>query len=84
MNNQARPLLKQALEDGNFDAVVDPKLQDYDSNEMTQMICCAAACVRHLGRYRPRMSQVIPQALSILVLILNRRAYFIHSILIQS
>uniref|UniRef100_A0A6N2KX21 non-specific serine/threonine protein kinase n=1 Tax=Salix viminalis TaxID=40686 RepID=A0A6N2KX21_SALVM len=60
----ARPLLKQALEDGNLDAVVDPKLQDYDFNEMTQMICCAAACVRHLGRFRPRMSQVIPQALT--------------------
>ncbi|KAI9401883.1 hypothetical protein POPTR_001G183000v4 [Populus trichocarpa] len=55
----ARPLLKQALEDGNFDAVVDPKLQDYDSNEMIRMICCAAACVRHLGRFRPRMSQIV-------------------------
>ncbi|KAJ6711631.1 PROLINE-RICH RECEPTOR-LIKE PROTEIN KINASE PERK15, partial [Salix purpurea] len=55
----ARPLLKQALEDGNLDAVVDPKLQDYDFNEMTQMICCAAACVRHLGRFRPRMSQIV-------------------------
>ncbi|KAJ6700905.1 PROLINE-RICH RECEPTOR-LIKE PROTEIN KINASE PERK4 [Salix koriyanagi] len=59
MNNQARPLLKKALEDGNLDAVVDPKLQDYDFNEMTQMICCAAACVRHLGRFRPRMSQIV-------------------------
>ncbi|KAJ6342573.1 hypothetical protein OIU78_010498 [Salix suchowensis] len=55
----ARPLLKKALEDGNLDAVVDPKLQDYDFNEMTQMICCAAACVRHLGRFRPRMSQIV-------------------------
>ncbi|KAG5229058.1 hypothetical protein IMY05_016G0157700 [Salix suchowensis] len=55
----ARPLLKQALEDGNLDAVVDPKLQDYDFNEMTQMIWCAAACVRHLGRSRPRMSQIV-------------------------
>ncbi|KAJ6308871.1 hypothetical protein OIU76_018458 [Salix suchowensis] len=56
---KARPLLKKALEDGNLDAVVDPKLQDYDFNEMTQMICCAAACVRHLGRFRPRMSQIV-------------------------
>ncbi|KAJ6342574.1 hypothetical protein OIU78_010499 [Salix suchowensis] len=55
----ARPLLKQALEDGNLDAVVDPKLQDYDFNEMTRMIWCAAACVRHLGRFRPRMSQIV-------------------------
>ncbi|KAB5574216.1 hypothetical protein DKX38_001410 [Salix brachista] len=56
---KARPLLKQALEDGNLDAVVDPKLQDYDFNEMTQMIWCAAACVRHLGRFRPLMSQIV-------------------------
>ncbi|KAJ6711630.1 PROLINE-RICH RECEPTOR-LIKE PROTEIN KINASE PERK4 [Salix purpurea] len=55
----ARPLLKQALEDGNLDAVVDPKLQDYDFNEMTQMIRCAAACVRRSGRFRPRMSQIV-------------------------
>uniref|UniRef100_A0A6N2N859 non-specific serine/threonine protein kinase n=1 Tax=Salix viminalis TaxID=40686 RepID=A0A6N2N859_SALVM len=56
---QARPLLKQALEDSNYDAVVDPKLQDYDSNEMNRMICCAAACVRHIARFRPRMSQIV-------------------------
>ncbi|CAK7356693.1 unnamed protein product [Dovyalis caffra] len=55
----ARPLLKQALEDGNCDAVVDPKLQDYDSSEMIGMISCAAACVRHLARFRPRMSQLL-------------------------
>ncbi|KAJ7003090.1 proline-rich receptor-like protein kinase PERK15 [Populus alba x Populus x berolinensis] len=55
----ARPLLKKALEDGNYDAVVDPKLQDYDSNEMVRMIGCAAACVRHLARFRPRMSQIV-------------------------
>ncbi|KAH8514352.1 hypothetical protein H0E87_007259 [Populus deltoides] len=55
----ARPLLKQALEDSNYDAVVDPKLQDYDSNEMVRMIHCAAACVRHLARFRPRMSQIV-------------------------
>ncbi|KAJ6715207.1 PROLINE-RICH RECEPTOR-LIKE PROTEIN KINASE PERK4 [Salix viminalis] len=56
---KARPLLKQALEDGNLDAVVDPKLQDYDFNEMTQMIRCAAACVRRSGQFRPRMSQIV-------------------------
>lgn len=58
---QARPLLKQALEEGIYDALVDPKLQgDYDSSEMTRMISCAAACIRHSARLRPRMSQVIP------------------------
>ncbi|KAA8541796.1 hypothetical protein F0562_022948 [Nyssa sinensis] len=56
----ARPLLAQALEDGNFDTLADPRLQnDYDSTEMTRMIACAAVCVRHLARLRPRMSQII-------------------------
>lgn len=81
---QARPLLKQALEDSNYDAVVDPKLQDYDSNEMNRMICCAAACVRHIARFRPRMSQVILQVPNILLLLLNTFVCFIHSMLIQS
>eukprot|EP00257_Ricinus_communis_P015020 XP_015572846.1 proline-rich receptor-like protein kinase PERK15 isoform X1 [Ricinus communis] len=55
----ARPLLNQALESGIYDALADPKLQDYDSTEMTRMIACAAACVRHSARLRPRMSQII-------------------------
>ncbi|KAJ4843565.1 hypothetical protein Tsubulata_040934, partial [Turnera subulata] len=55
----ARPLLKQALEDKNFDDVVDPRLsKNYDPNEMERMIACAAACVRHSARFRPRMSQI--------------------------
>jgi len=59
MKFQARPLLTQALEDGKFDAIVDPKLhKDYDTEEMTRMIACAAACVRHSARHRPRMTQV--------------------------
>ncbi|XP_021652737.2 proline-rich receptor-like protein kinase PERK15 isoform X2 [Hevea brasiliensis] len=56
----ARPLLKQALEEGVYDALADPKLQgDYDSNEMTRMISFAAACIRHSARLRPRMSQIV-------------------------
>ncbi|XP_022721429.1 proline-rich receptor-like protein kinase PERK15 [Durio zibethinus] len=56
----ARPLLSQALEHGNFDAFVDPRLlKDYDSSEMTRMVACAAACVRHSARHRPRMSQIV-------------------------
>ncbi|GMP59861.1 hypothetical protein CsSME_00022963 [Camellia sinensis var. sinensis] len=55
----ARPLLTRALEDGNFDTLVDPRLQrDYKPNEMARMVACAAACVRHSARRRPRMSQV--------------------------
>ncbi|TYI25056.1 hypothetical protein ES332_A05G026200v1 [Gossypium tomentosum] len=55
----ARPLLTRAL-DGNFDGLVDPKLQkEYNHNEMTRMVACAAACVRHSARRRPRMSQIV-------------------------
>ncbi|XP_038718316.1 proline-rich receptor-like protein kinase PERK15 [Tripterygium wilfordii] len=56
----ARPLLNQALEDGNYDALVDPKLQKgYDYNEMARMIACAAASVRHSAKFRSRMSQMV-------------------------
>ncbi|CAL9751790.1 unnamed protein product, partial [Musa acuminata subsp. burmannicoides] len=56
----ARPLLTRALEDGNYDALVDPKLgRNFDPNEMACMIACAAASVRHSARRRPRMSQVL-------------------------
>nr|APR64170.1 hypothetical protein [Populus tomentosa] len=56
----ARPLLTRALEDGNFDTLVDQKLQNnYDQNEMARMVACAAACVRHSARRRPRTSQVV-------------------------
>ncbi|KAJ4840043.1 Proline-rich receptor-like protein kinase perk1 [Turnera subulata] len=59
----ARPLLKKALEDGEYDAIVDPKLckeeGHYDSHEMDRMIYCAAACVRHSARLRPPMSQIV-------------------------
>ncbi|KAK7825529.1 proline-rich receptor-like protein kinase perk1 [Quercus suber] len=44
----------------NFDDLADPKLKnDYDPNEMARMVACAAASVRHSGRRRPRMSQIV-------------------------
>ncbi|KAL3721000.1 hypothetical protein ACJRO7_005765 [Eucalyptus globulus] len=56
----ARPLLTEALEGDKFDAIVDPKLnKDYDTEELTRMIACAAACVRHSARHRPPMTQVV-------------------------
>ncbi|CAK9185682.1 unnamed protein product [Ilex paraguariensis] len=56
----ARPLLTQALEDGNFDAIADPRMQkNYDSTEMARVVACAAVCVRHLARHRPQMSQIV-------------------------
>ncbi|GAV64477.1 Pkinase_Tyr domain-containing protein [Cephalotus follicularis] len=56
----AKPLLTQALENGNFDSLVDSRLQkDYDPNEMARLIACAAACVRHSASLRPRMSKIV-------------------------
>ncbi|XP_071698338.1 proline-rich receptor-like protein kinase PERK15 [Rutidosis leptorrhynchoides] len=56
----ARPLLTRALEDGNFDSLVDSRLQqNYNHNEMARMVSCAAVCVRHSARRRPKMSQVV-------------------------
>ncbi|RDY04743.1 Proline-rich receptor-like protein kinase PERK1, partial [Mucuna pruriens] len=56
----ARPLLSQALENGNFNGLVDPRLPtDYNLNDMIRMTACAATCVRHSARLRPRMSQVV-------------------------
>lgn len=40
--------------------MVDSRLlKDYNHNEMARMVSCAAACVRHSARRRPRMSQVV-------------------------
>ncbi|GMY17631.1 proline-rich receptor-like protein kinase PERK1 [Fagus crenata] len=56
----ARPLLSQALDDGNFDALVDPRLlSNFNTSEMTTMVACAANCVRHSESLRPRMSQIV-------------------------
>ncbi|KAK3439192.1 hypothetical protein EUGRSUZ_C03832 [Eucalyptus grandis] len=57
-----RPYLTQALEDGNFDSLVDPRLQNnYNPSEMARMVACAAACVRESAGCRPKMSLVIFQ-----------------------
>ncbi|KAL6212585.1 hypothetical protein ACLB2K_017803 [Fragaria x ananassa] len=56
----ARPLLTQALEEGVFDGLVDPRLEtNYNNNEMARMVACAAACVRHSASLRPPMSQIV-------------------------
>lgn len=57
---QARPLLTRALDEGNYDSLFDRRIaDDYNQNEMARMVACAAACVRHSARRRPRMSQVL-------------------------
>ncbi|KAK7349185.1 hypothetical protein VNO77_06350 [Canavalia gladiata] len=56
----ARPLLSQASENGNFNGLLDPRLQtNYNLDEMIRMAACAAICVRHSARLRPRMSEVV-------------------------
>ena len=55
---QARPILLRALEDGNYEELVDPRLEkNYKPQEMVRLIACAAACIRHSARRRPKMSQ---------------------------
>ncbi|XP_021905675.1 proline-rich receptor-like protein kinase PERK4 isoform X1 [Carica papaya] len=56
----ARPLLTQALEDGKFDELADPRLQgNYNQQDMARMVACAAASIRHSARKRPKMSQIV-------------------------
>ncbi|KAH7682450.1 Non-specific serine/threonine protein kinase protein [Dioscorea alata] len=55
----AKPRLKHALE-GKYKPLVDPRLpKNYNPNEMARMVACAAACVRHSAKHRPRMSLVV-------------------------
>ncbi|CAM8965924.1 unnamed protein product [Rhodiola kirilowii] len=56
----ARPRLMWAMDEENFDSLVDPRLEGhYNKKEMIRMVACAAACVRHSARRRPRMSQIV-------------------------
>jgi len=56
----AKPLLTSALEDGNYDELVDPRLgNNFAPHEMTQMVACAAVSIRHSARRRPKMSQIV-------------------------
>ncbi|XWS54899.1 hypothetical protein CRYUN_Cryun10bG0129300 [Craigia yunnanensis] len=56
----ARPLCASAMEDGNFSQLVDPRLENnFVHHEMARLIACAAACVRHSARRRPKMRQIV-------------------------
>ncbi|KAG6523319.1 hypothetical protein ZIOFF_013175 [Zingiber officinale] len=56
----ARPILSQGLADGNYDVLVDPRLEgNYNPFEMARMVASAAACIRHSAKKRPRMSQIV-------------------------
>ncbi|CAN0919417.1 Proline-rich receptor-like protein kinase PERK4 [Linum grandiflorum] len=56
----ARPLLTRALDEGNFNELVDLRLEgNFSPNEMQRMIACAAASIRHSAKKRPKMSQIV-------------------------
>lgn len=57
---QAKPVLSNAVETGDLEALVDPRLDGaYNRGEMMVMVEAAAACVRHSAPKRPRMVQVM-------------------------
>ncbi|KAJ4752496.1 Proline-rich receptor-like protein kinase PERK4 [Rhynchospora pubera] len=56
----ARPLMAQASVDGNFEILVDPRLENnYDHEEMKRMIACAGRCMHFFAPKRPHMSEVV-------------------------
>ncbi|CAL1384970.1 unnamed protein product [Linum trigynum] len=56
----ARPRCSKALEDGNCQGLVDPRLEgNYDPKEMSHMVACAANAIRHSSKKRPKMSQIV-------------------------
>lgn len=56
---QARPLLKTALEEGKYDELVGASLEGNTvPNELHRLVVCAAASTRHSARRRPKMTQV--------------------------
>ncbi|KAF0931637.1 hypothetical protein E2562_005595 [Oryza meyeriana var. granulata] len=56
----SRPLLNRAIENQEFDDLVDPRLDgNYDDVEMFRVIEAAAACIRHSAARRPKMGQVV-------------------------
>lgn len=56
----ARPILMRAVDGGDYNELVDPRLLgNYDADEMLRMVACAAACIRHSARRRPKMSQIV-------------------------
>ncbi|URE20682.1 STYKc [Musa troglodytarum] len=60
----ARPLLKQALEDGKYDVLVDPFLESYyNPIELERMVACAYACLYHSASLRPSMSQILKSSI---------------------
>ncbi|KVI10723.1 putative proline-rich receptor-like protein kinase PERK6 [Cynara cardunculus var. scolymus] len=56
----ARPILMHASDGGSLEKMVDPRIKEnYNREKMLRMVACAAACIRHSPRIRPKMSQIV-------------------------
>ncbi|KFK26217.1 hypothetical protein AALP_AA8G217700 [Arabis alpina] len=56
----AKHRITKALNDGDFDGLVDPLLEDgFEISEMRTMVFCASSSIRHSAKLRPRMSQIV-------------------------
>ncbi|KMT00458.1 hypothetical protein BVRB_9g217590 [Beta vulgaris subsp. vulgaris] len=56
----ARPLIARTMDEGVFSGFVDPRLEsEFDSEEMMRLIACAGASIRHSGKRRAKMSQIV-------------------------
>lgn len=71
----------RVTEGGSYEELVDPCLgNDYNPQEMLRMVACAAACIRHSARRRPKMSQVSIE----IVLVIEYISYFQQKLVINS
>ncbi|XP_039139670.1 proline-rich receptor-like protein kinase PERK4 [Dioscorea cayenensis subsp. rotundata] len=56
----ARQVMSRAMVDGNYDELVDSRLEGkYNPVELARMVGCAAASIRHSAKRRPKMSQIL-------------------------
>lgn len=63
---QARPFLTKAVEEENYEELIDPRLEtNYDAYDMARLVACAAAAVRKTAKSRPRMTQVRANSLAV-------------------
>ncbi|KAJ9180996.1 hypothetical protein P3X46_009173 [Hevea brasiliensis] len=59
LSTLAVPLIKRALDKGDYNVIIDEKLQSYNKDKMVRMIHCAASCVYKPADYRPQMSHIV-------------------------
>ncbi|CAN4093618.1 unnamed protein product [Withania somnifera] len=75
----ARPFLTKALEENNYDELVDPRLEGkYDPDELHRMVACASASVGHSARRRPKMSQWLKFRMTICELVIRLHFAYTH------